>query len=631
MMKSAKYQSMQSMSFAMACTNRSYDDLAKATHRHPDDPGELVYDDDPNADFPLPFERSYYATPTYPALSVGPIKHPSIGPTSILIRTTLPAFKGIPNQTNNLITFAIFLCRAAKDKEQTTKTSIPVDLAEPIPAGTTVIIFKPEDNHVDEEAPPTTSPQQRPQHLIKIIFKTSEDANKTTAQLDKLDISWTNVPPRSILGKLFGFRRFTKDEEIQKAMKPYRAVAPSLRVKRHVHSKEVPILLDDCYFSVDEHEFTKLQEVDPSKSTTMHRISWSQWVKPTKLERNCSHCKKSTHGKGRCPHEATQNDVPGCRHACGSCGSFKHNKCKQKPIKCTACGSPQHSFYNCIYTCGTYKKFKVSQSSKRQNAQASNQLQTGIPKPHNGPRVFWSLKSYANATAPKIKLKQAEATPVQPEDDVKAMLIKLELQLEVITQKLEQKEIQIQDQQERITALEQMLEQQHKSNPTPFEAPVEAPATIQPIILSPAPRSNNSGAAPQHPAPITIANYFNALSTGNKATKAALPATPKSKSTTTAPSKSSGKRKQSTSSADPQSQKKKTSPAIEIHPDEDDMTDDPEEHKHTNDKSTPGNPRDITKMKKRLRIGINDDDDEEEHKSEQTAHETCAQQDDDAG
>ena len=601
----------------MACTNRSYDEKVNVPCSHPDDPGDLVDDDDSSVDFPPSLQRSYYSTPTYPT-STGPIKHLSIGPASILIRTSLPAYKGICTQTNNLVTLAILFCQAAKDQELATQISIPVDPAEPVPAGTTVLIFKPDDKHADEQAPPTSSPQQRPQHLIKMIFKNNEDANQTTTLLDKLNISWTIVPPRSILGKVFGFRGSTKDEEIQIAMKPYRAVAPSLRVTRHIHSKQIPICLDDCYFSVDEHEFPKLLEVDP-KSTTMHRVSWRQWIKPTKAERNCSHCKKSTHGKGRCPHEATRNDVPGCRHACSSCGSFKHKACKQKPIKCTACGSPQHSYYDCIYTSGTYKTLKVSLHLKHHNTPATNR--TVIPKPQNGPRIFWSLKSYANATGHKTKSnRQAEATRIQPDDDVKLMLAKLQSQLEVITQILEQKEIQIQEQQKRIIALEQVLEQQQ---PQPSVALFEVPATTLPGIL----RNNNSGAAPQHTIPTTIANYFNPLST--KTPKAVLPATPKSKSTTTVPNKSSGKRKTSTTSDDSQMQKKKTSPPIEIPSDGDDMTDDSQEHKHTNDRSTPGNPQDIINMKKRLRIGVDHEDDEEEQKLDRTAHKTCAQPDED--
>ena len=462
----------------MACTESSYDEKGKNDQHTPDPGGDWgsMDTDDLIGDFPpkpptLP--RSFYNTPSYPS-SAGDINRPSITtsaaitPSAIMIHTSLPMYKGKTTPTNNLITLTIFLRKAANIKEQKTGTRTKIDPLNPIPADTEIIIIKnastnKPSEHKDSIPPTPPTPSLYP-HIIRLGFKDSTDAKTTLTLLQKLDISWTTALPRSVLGKLFGFRGITKDEEIIRAIEPYKAVAPSLRVIRHVHSKDIPRCLDDCYYTVDENETKELLNVDPRTSTTMHYLSWTHWVAPSKKERNCGHCKKAAHETVTCPQAQTQNDTPGYRGACNRCGSFQHSHkaCNAQTRLCTACGSKDHAFYSCPNTIGCYQKLKLVKNSKKQNTTNTTQSQS-----QTSLRLCWSLKSYAKVVASKTKTKTTATTRPDPQaarveeaTEVRLILHKLQAQMEVITQELAQRDQEIQIQKQQILALQKQLHKQ---------------------------------------------------------------------------------------------------------------------------------------------------------------------------
>jgi hypothetical protein len=633
MKKVAKYQSM--IFFAMACTESSYDEKFEH-HHHSPDPGDEMEIADLNGDFPpsktpgLP--RSFYSTPPYP--SAGPIKHPSIttsdaiAPNTIVIHASLPMYKGKTTATNNLITLTIFLRKAANMKEQKTGTRVRIDSLNPIPAETEIIVTRnlPANKPSEQkDSPPSTSPTP-PTHpdTIRLGFKDSTDAKTTLTLLDKLDIPWTTASPRSVLGKLFGFRGTETDEQITRAMEPYKAVARSLIVTRHVHSRDIPRCLDDCYYSVNEDETEKLLKVDPRTSTTMHSLSWTHWISPNKKERNCGHCKKAPHETGTCPQAKTQNDTSGYRGACHRCGSFQHSpkSCNSNVRLCTACGRNDHAFYSCPNTIGRYEKLKLAKNASKQNSATTTQsTQTGL-------RLCWSLKSYAKAATPKTNT-MARPNPqparVDEASELGVIIKKLQAQMELVLQKLEQRDEEIRNQQQQILALEQRLQQQQQQQPVPTNEvqqqqqtttstlPTLSTLSTLPVLTSsavptpssngtsihpPTPRKNrNSGNAPQHlstAAGSTIVDYF------HQTEKPPIPPKP-----STAPTVS-GKRKKSTST-DPQPPTPKASTPVttdnlyemlDVEEEEDD------ENKYNKDLTTPGNLQDIEATKRQALSSI---------------------------
>ena len=638
----------------MACDQGSYVDLSTKNSYSILDVGDPFDVGDAKEVFP-PFSTphqtvlptSFYHTPPYPSTAerVRKPSPPSTTPTPamiplvIMIRTTLPLYKGKPSQTNHRLALTILLLKAANTKKQLTSTEVKIDACNPFPQEMYINITKssstkPKDNTPSTSLPTTTI--QEYQHTITITFWNTQSSQTTTQLLDQLTVPWSIATPRCIMGKLYGFRGSTKDEQIIRDMQPYFSAAPSLRIIRHIYSKDIAQPLDDSYFTLDEDDIDALLAVDPdtpTSTTLKHPPSFSYWIGPKKTERNCSHCKKKAHPTGTCPQATTSNTTPGYRGACHYCGSYQHapQTCTNKKHPCTACGKQDHSFYGCPFTIGVYEKLKSRRPTGNNLTAAANDTTHSIhPHAHQATdthtkqptsnvvkprlRLHWNLKSYASAAGSKHNLipkATPKLIPSRHQNDTQQhspvpdhpLLFRLQAQLDTLTQKLNQKEDELKHHQQRILALETLVNQNHHPSLDDPQHPTHTTRAIAttPPMLPPTPRMNrNVGNSTQAQAPMpsfTIAHYFQQTDITAVPPK---PGSTASKTITTSMPyiKTAGKRKQP-SESDTQTQRKTSLSHPNTHEMQDDGNEN-EEHKYVNDTSTPGNHEDIINSNKRI-------------------------------